>query len=199
MQTTIIFSMVMFSLSMSISPGPVNMTILSSSLNHGFKKTFAFISGATIGFTLLLIFIGFGFSKIINSYPLLFKILEILGSFFIIYIGYKILSSKPEIEMTQNEFVLAPNFTEGFLLQWLNPKAWIACASGVALFSTPDTELFLGLFIVIYFFVCYISLIIWGYLGQSLSLFLNSRTRIQYFNVFMGSTLILLALYMMIK
>jgi threonine/homoserine/homoserine lactone efflux protein len=53
------FAMLMFSLTMSISPGPVNMVIISSS--HGFRKTLPFVSGATIGFTLLLILVGFGF------------------------------------------------------------------------------------------------------------------------------------------
>ena len=51
---SLIVSMFIFSLSMSISPGPVNLTILTSSMNYGVKATFAFISGATIGFTLLL-------------------------------------------------------------------------------------------------------------------------------------------------
>ncbi|EPP7098025.1 LysE family transporter, partial [Klebsiella michiganensis] len=44
---------------MSISPGPVNMVIISSGANHGFRKTLPFISGATTGFTLLLILVGF--------------------------------------------------------------------------------------------------------------------------------------------
>lgn len=45
---SLIVSMFIFSLSMSISPGPVNLTILTSSMNYGVKATFAFISGATI-------------------------------------------------------------------------------------------------------------------------------------------------------
>ena len=88
MSLAIILSMFVFSLSMSISPGPVNITILSTSLNHGFIKTFPFISGATIGFVLLLISVGFGFYKIINTYPIIFRLLEFLGAFFIIYRTY---------------------------------------------------------------------------------------------------------------
>lgn len=144
--------MLIFSLSMSISPGPVNITILSSSLNYGLNKTIPFISGATLGFTFLLIFIGFGFAQIINAHPLLFRILEISGSLFIIYIGYKILSSKPEIKVsTQTNLDSPPNFIDGWLLQWLNPKAWIACTSGVALFLTQKT-LFLFIFSLLFIF-----------------------------------------------
>jgi threonine/homoserine/homoserine lactone efflux protein len=32
------FAMLMFSLTMSISPGPVNMVIISSGTSHGFRK-----------------------------------------------------------------------------------------------------------------------------------------------------------------
>ncbi|EXV31205.1 putative membrane protein [Acinetobacter baumannii 24975_5] len=49
-------SMFLFSFAMSITPGPVNTVILSTSLNHGLKRSLPYISGATIGFTLLLIF-----------------------------------------------------------------------------------------------------------------------------------------------
>lgn len=194
MSLAIILSMFMFSLSMSISPGPVNLTILSMSLNRGFIKTFPFISGATIGFVLLLIFVGFGFSKIINAYPIILLLLELLGSAFIIYIGYKILSSKPEIEVNHNSSI--PNFIDGFLLQWLNPKAWIACASGVALFSVPNTNTPLLVFICIYFLICYLSLALWGILGKKLSIILSNSKRISLFNRLMGISLILISIYM---
>ncbi|HBQ8024281.1 TPA: LysE family translocator, partial [Klebsiella aerogenes] len=128
---TLILAMFLFSLTMSISPGPVNMVIISSGASYGFRRTFPFVSGATIGFTLLLIVIGFGFYASIEKYPLFFKYLNVAGSAFIIYIGYKIASSRSELSLTKSE---APSFTQGFLLQWLNPKAWIACASGVVLF-----------------------------------------------------------------
>lgn len=50
----LVFSMFIFSLTLSFSPGPVNMVIISSGAVNGFKKTFSFVSGATTGFTLLL-------------------------------------------------------------------------------------------------------------------------------------------------
>ncbi len=194
MSLAIILSMFVFSLSMSISPGPVNITILSMGLNRGFIQTLPFVSGATIGFVLLLICIGFGFSKVINFYPIIFKLLSFLGSAFIIYIGYKILSSKAEIEINHNS--TAPNFIDGFLLQWSNPKAWIACASGIALFSKPDTTTPLIVFICIYFLVCYLSLALWGLLGEKLSVILKNHKRILLFNRLMGFSLVFISIYM---
>lgn len=79
--------MITFSLSMSISPGPVNLTILSSSMNYGAKKTFTFISGATVGFTLLLATVCFGLYQVIAMYPILLDIITVLGTVLLVWIG----------------------------------------------------------------------------------------------------------------
>src|SRR5579863_8132295 len=99
MSLSLILSMFSFSLAMSISPGPVNMIILSSGVDYGAKKTFPYVSGATIGFTLLLVFVGLFFKKFIETYPSLLTFLSIAGSLYIIYMGYKIASSHPEIKV----------------------------------------------------------------------------------------------------
>ncbi|MFP1258972.1 LysE family translocator [Klebsiella michiganensis] len=191
---SLILAMFMFALTMSISPGPVNMVIISSGANHGFRKTLPFISGATTGFTLLLILVGFGFYAVIDKYPRFFNYLNIAGSAFIIYVGYKIAASAPELSLKKND---TPGFVQGFLLQWLNPKAWIACASGVALFSEQATQTMLMVFIIIYFLVCYISLAAWAVLGNNVSILLNNAQRIRVFNVLMGVLLIVTACYML--
>jgi threonine/homoserine/homoserine lactone efflux protein len=52
--------MFFFFLGYVLSPGPSNMVIISSSATHKVRKTFSFVSGATIGFILPLLFIGLG-------------------------------------------------------------------------------------------------------------------------------------------
>jgi threonine/homoserine/homoserine lactone efflux protein len=195
MTLTIFLSMLLFSFVMSISPGPVNMMIVTSSINNGFKNTFAFISGATIGFTLLLISIGFGLSKFLNIYPFFLSYLEFFGFSFIVYMGYKIATSISSFEIKDvNKKNL--KFYEGFLLQWLNPKAWIASLSGVSMFSGNEKLL---IFISIYFIVCYLSLSFWGYLGLYFAKFLNTNIKLKFFNVVMGSILILSAVIMILS
>lgn len=190
-----LLAMFSFSLAMSITPGPVNMMIISSGVNHGFKITVPFISGATIGFTLLLILIGFGLMNIVNHFPFLLFFMEVLGASFIIYMGYKIATSRADITV-KNQEKKVPKFYEGFLLQWLNPKAWIACVSGVSMFVSSDTA-FLA-FVLIYFTVCYASLSFWGVLGQKATIFLNTPIKLKFFNITMGSILIISASWLII-
>ncbi|KAB7886504.1 LysE family translocator [Poseidonibacter ostreae] len=193
MTLTILFTMISFSFAMSISPGPVNMMIITSGINNGFSKTFSFISGATIGFTFLLIVIALGLKTLLDEYPLFLEYLGYVGSLFIIYMGYKIASSTPNIELENSMKKL--KFYEGFLLQWLNPKAWAACISGVAMYSFND--FFLLVFIIIYFIVCYLSLSFWGLFGQKATMFLNTNKKIKNFNLFMGSILIISTLVLL--
>jgi len=190
MSLTIILTMFSFSLAMSISPGPVNMMIISSGINHGVKKTMAFISGATIGFTLLLVLIGLGLMNVINLYPSLLEYIEFLGASFIIYMGYKIATSLGDITIKKSEKKVL-KFYEGFLLQWLNPKAWIACVSGVSMFVSSSSDFVI--FVSIYFVVCYASLSFWGVLGQKVTRFLNTPKKLKFFNIIMGGVLIISA------
>jgi len=187
MTITTILAMFSFSLAMSISPGPVNMMIISSGINHGVKKTMPFVSGATVGFTLLLILIGFGLMNILNLYPSLLHYMEIAGASFIMYMGYKIATSISHITI-KNDSKKRLKFYEGFLLQWLNPKAWIACVSGVSMFVSSDSTFIV--FVIIYFVVCYLSLSLWGILGQKATMFLNTPGKLKVFNIIMGGVLI---------
>lgn len=190
---SLLIAMCIFSLTMSISPGPVNMVIVSSGANHGFRRTMPFVSGATIGFTLLLLFVGFWLIQMVSRHPVFLKYLEFVGAAFVMYVGYKIASALPEISVVEKR---TPTFMEGFLLQWLNPKAWIACASGAALFSDPSTNATLMAFVVVYFLICYASLAAWAVLGDRVSVLLNNRLRIRLFNLTMGGMLILTAAYL---
>ncbi|WP_353160672.1 LysE family translocator [Acinetobacter guillouiae] len=194
---SLIVSMFIFSLSMSISPGPVNLTILTSSMNYGVKATFAFISGATIGFTLLLASVCFGLYQMIVVYPVLLDVITILGTVLLLWIGLNILRAKGTVISSQSQDeVKIPTFIQGALMQWLNPKAWIAAVAGTGLFSTGHIHTVLLVFVVIYFVVCYLSLLLWGIAGEKLASFLNTGNRARLFNIVMGLLLILISLEM---
>lgn len=196
MTLSLIILMCSFSFIMSITPGPVNLMIISSGINYGFKKTFMFVSGATIGFTLLLIFVAFGLDKFINKDSYFMNTIEIVGTSFIIYLGYKILSTKSNIEI-KNKNKNDLKFYQGFILQWLNPKAWIASISGISMFSMSLNTIYL--FILIYFIICYLSLSFWAFIGERTTKFLNTNKRLKIFNVLMGSFLIFTAILLFVE
>jgi len=191
---SIFIAMCLFSFSMSISPGPVNITILSSGVNYGFKRTLPFVSGSTIGFTFLLAAVGLGISNVVAQAPMFYEWLRYLGTIYMSYIGYKIMVSRPDIELKEEQL---PRFHQGFLMQWLNPKAWIACLSGVSAFGLNTSYSMLFIFTSIYFLICFLSLLAWAILGSKLQFLMKGKKDIKVFNVAMGSSLIIVAIFLL--
>ena len=191
---SIFIAMMFFSLTMSISPGPVNMTILSSGVNYGFRRSFPLVTGATVGFTFLLTAVGLGISNLVEQAPIFYDLLRYAGTGYMSYIGYKIIVSRTEIEHKEEQL---PRYRHGFLMQWLNPKAWIACLSGVSAFGLNTSHSLLIVFVCIYFLICYLSLAAWALLGSKLRLLSKVKNGIKGFNVVMGGSLIIVAIYLL--
>ena len=212
MHYSIWMAMLGFALSMSISPGPVNMLIIATAAQWGTRRAWAVVSGATLGFTLLLAVVGWGLAGLLQRHPLWLQALGVVGALFIVFMASKLISSpvspsaveknmaEQTIEQTNEPTAVAeaaPSFVHGFLLQWLNPKAWIAAAAGTALFAQAAVPHALWTFIGIYFVVCYASLALWAWAGGVLSPFLQQGQRMRGFNVVMGVLLCLMAVFML--
>jgi threonine/homoserine/homoserine lactone efflux protein len=190
---SLIIAMCLFAVSMSISPGPVNLVTFSSGLNYGFVPTLPFVAGAALGFTLLLVVVGLGLGEIVALSPVLMQVLAYIGTAFICYMGYKIASAHPELPGASGR---QPQFFQGAALQWLNPKAWIASFSGVSAFEATlgnGLSVFAGLYLVL----CFLSISLWAYAGARLSKLVSDRSRLQWCNRIMGGLLVLVAFYLL--
>jgi threonine/homoserine/homoserine lactone efflux protein len=108
--------------------------------------------------------------------------------------GFSLASSRSELDIKKEKL---PTFIQGFLLQWLNPKAWVACLAGVSLFSVPNDNAVFLTFSFVYFVVCYTALFFWSVLGDKVTIFLNSEFRLKIFNLLMGGLLIVTACFLL--
>ena len=194
---TLIIAMCAFSLSMSISPGPVNFIGLSSGIKYGFRKSLPFVSGATIGFVILLSAIGFGLDVIVAKSSNLFDVLRYFCSGFIGYMAFKIFTADSHLT-TQTQKSEIPTFLQGALLQWLNPKAWMACFAGTAAFNIDDSNKTLVLFICIYFAICYAGIACWALIGNKIGSWLTNPSNMQRFNKTMGGALFIVSVYLVV-
>ncbi|GLQ31757.1 LysE family translocator [Litoribrevibacter albus] len=193
---TVWLAMALYSLSMSISPGPVNLLAMTNGLNYGFGRSFSYVSGATIGFISLFFLTGLSVSFISELMPNVMKLTGIIGALFVGYIGWQIVKTS---EVTHNHDPKnSATFLEGALLQWLNPKAWIASIAGMSAFQVENTDT-LTVFSSIYFVICYLSIACWAFLGEKLQSVLNEPSKIHRFNQAMGSALILIAGYLLFR
>ena len=101
------------------SAGPGNVLCAVCGANNGFKNSIAFILGLNLVYTSYALLAGFGLGSIINSFPKLFFVVQILGVLYIFYLGFKFLSRK-EVETKDSKTNLS--FIDGVISQALNIK-----------------------------------------------------------------------------
>ncbi len=183
----LMMSMAAFALAASISPGPVNVVALSSGAQFGLIPSLRHVLGATVGFVVLLMFTGFGLHEVLQRYPMLTDIIRWAGVAFLLYLAWKLAMDDGRLDVTRP--TREPSFFHGAAMQWLNPKAWLAAVAGMGAFVADGEGRLIGLFALIYFVVCYLSVGCWAYAGAFLGPYLRSPRRIRVFNRSMAALL----------
>lgn len=88
-----LLSIFLFTLVMTITPGPNNIMILSSGLNFGIKKSLPHLFGIAFGFPIMLIAIGLGLDVLIVKYPEIHIVVKVLGVGYLLYLAFKLFTT----------------------------------------------------------------------------------------------------------
>jgi threonine/homoserine/homoserine lactone efflux protein len=180
MTLSLITSMSLFALAASLSPGPVNLLSLSGSARYGAKVGLRFVSGASIGFIFLFLMIGLGLQHIMDALPWLTLVLQWLGIAFLFYLSYQLFMDNGDLDT--NSSSAAPTFMTGAIMQWLNPKAWLASVSGIAAYIPEATTDQVLLFASLYLPICWLSLGVWVGIGILLGQYFQSPAKMRAMN-----------------
>ncbi|QUY49640.1 LysE family translocator [Serratia plymuthica] len=191
----IYFSMAAFALAASITPGPVNILALSAGAQFGFNATLRHVLGATLGFTLLLILIGLGLHQLLALWPVMTRVMQWAGVAFLLFMAYQLALDDGSLGSGNRR--QAPSFWYGALLQWLNPKAWLASVASLGAFVADGDRLLLWQFAVIYGVICYASVACWAYAGTMLTGLLQRARNVRRFNRLMALLLAASACYLL--
>lgn len=193
---SVLISMATFALASSITPGPVNIVALSAGVRFGLRASLRHVLGATLGFTLLLLLIGFGLNETLQQWPFLTRIIQWAGVAFLLYMAFKLACDDGQLSVEQAR--VRPTLWQGALMQWLNPKAWLASIAGMGVFVADGQPTLIWQFAAIYLVVCYLSLACWSVAGAYLSQYLRSAARVRVFNRVMALLLVGCALYLLL-
>ncbi|MCP3727992.1 LysE family translocator [Paraburkholderia sp. CNPSo 3272] len=173
-------SMAAFALATSITPGPVNIVALSAGARYGLRASLRHVTGATVGFTLLLLLTGLGMQELLARLPSLTRALEWAGVVFLLYVAYRLATDDGRIDSPNA--ARGPSLTVGATMQWLNPKAWLASIAGMGLYAASGENALVWQFAAIYFVVCYVSIACWAWAGASLRQALREPSRVRLVN-----------------
>ncbi|PCJ51126.1 MAG: lysine transporter LysE [Gammaproteobacteria bacterium] len=180
-----------FTLTATITPGPNNIMIMTSGLNFGIKKSLPHLFGICLGFPLMVVLVGLGFSVVFEQYPLFHQVIKILGILYLLYLSWRIATS-PINELDQGK-AKPLSFIQAAAFQWVNPKAWVMASGAVAAFTSATSDMtWQVLYIALSFLlVAFPSVGMWLVFGQSLKRLLRNPLHQRLFNISMAILLVL--------
>lgn len=196
MSLSLILPMSAFALAASISPGPVNLVCLSSGTRYPVGRGLVFVTGATLGFIALFIAVGLGLYSLLRMVPMLEMLLRWAGVAFLLYLSVKLAMDSGQLPEKSTD--KAPGFGTGAVMQWLNPKAWLASASGIGAYTSANDLNQILLFAALYLPICWLSLACWVYAGAFLRRYVQRPVVLVTINRTLALLLALSCLYLLI-
>ena len=187
-----ISALIIFAFVSSITPGPNNIMLLASGANFGFTKTIPHMLGISIGHAIMIVLLGTMLINLFELYPIILKILKIVGIFYLLFLAYKIATSASTIKSNQTSKPF--NFVQAAIFQWVNPKAWAMALTAITVYAPSQS--IQSIFLVALIFCCtnLPSVSIWTIFGQNLKIILINKARLVKFNIIM-SLLLIASLY----
>ncbi|WP_444905785.1 LysE family translocator [Microbulbifer sp. EKSA008] len=175
----------LFAFSASITPGPNNLMIMSSGLNHGIYSSTPHLLGIWLGFPAMVVAIGLGLGTVFNHFPFLHEVIRWAGIAYLLYLAWIIGSTR---EMGSGNSSQPLSFTQAMAFQWINPKGWIMATGALAAFTSPGTEIWSGVVKVALAFITIGGpcVAIWLFFGVGLKRFLTEPRYLRSFNIAMG-------------
>lgn len=139
----------------SITPGPNNLMLWASGLNHGIRGTIAHLLGVSVGFNLLLFTVAAGLGGVFERYPLVELVLKVVGGGYLLYLAYRIFTASAVGTIDARPKPMS--FLEAVAFQVVNPKAWVMAITAASVGLAPGVPIAIaalgltGLFAVVNF------------------------------------------------
>jgi threonine/homoserine/homoserine lactone efflux protein len=174
----------------AVTPGPNNVMLMASGLNFGFRRTLEPLFGVVFGFVLMIVVVGLGLGPVFARYPQILTALKWLGGAYMLWLAWKIATSGPAGEGQSDAKPIS--FLQAALLQWVNPKGWVAMVTAIATYSLPSnfvTSVFL--IALVFGTVSIPSVGLWAMFGSAMKHLLNDPRYYKVFNITMAVLLVL--------
>ncbi len=197
MNIPLLIAALVFLIPMYITPGPNNILCAVHGSQHGFRATIPLISGFVIGWFFMGLFVALTIDFLEQNTGSL-TYLTTIGASYMIYLSYKIATSKPLDEGPSESQRLTP--LTGATLQFVNGKAWIHDIVLLGSFGTIfGTGLLAKMALIIFSIIlCLPFVALWAGFGTFLRNFFTSPESSLMLNRVMGSSLFIVAVWLLV-
>jgi threonine/homoserine/homoserine lactone efflux protein len=185
----LLWALLGFALTTSITPGPNNAMLTASGANFGFRRAVPHMLGIIVGFPAMVLAIGLGLGTVFSALPWLHVALKYVGAAYMVYLASRIATA----ERGKGAAATKPiSFFEAAGFQWVNPKAWIMGVGALAAYTAPEAPVWseaarvAGAFVV----TGIISSTLWCGFGVAIGRLLTSDRAFRLFNYAMALALV---------
>jgi threonine/homoserine/homoserine lactone efflux protein len=184
----------------SFTPGPNNAIATLTGANFGLRAGVPHMLGVPFGFASMLLAAAGGVAALLLTHPVAADVIRWLGTAYLLWLAWSLLRATESQPLTSGPFTLPLSFSQSALFQYLNPKAWMLSAATAGAFMAGDGPLLRGAVAAgLFAITAFASLLCWTALGASLRAWLAHGARLRIFNVAMGASLALTALWMLFQ
>lgn len=183
-------SLIGLAIAATITPGPNNTLVAASGARFGFRATMPHVIGIGIGFPFMNFVIAMGLGQAFQQSSLLRETVRISGIVILLWLAWKIASSKGSASNTGSD----QPFTlwQSAAFQWINPKAWVMAIGITTQFvSTDATWITSGIIAVVLLITAVLSSTTWTLFGVGMQRWLNTDNRLRAFNCAMAALILI--------
>lgn len=174
------FAFILFAFVASITPGPTNLIVLSTSVRRGWRPCLPIILGAGAGAASLVWIAGTGASHLLLL-PGVRPVVTGLGLCWMLWLAWRIFNA-PTCAITAEAETEKPEMglVGAALLQWVNPKSWLMAMAVIGVFTAQGQGL--NALCLAFFLVSLPCLGAWAVLGRGAARWLGSPARLRRLN-----------------
>lgn len=195
------FSLAMFLL--AITPGPGVFATISRALSSGFLNASFVVMGIVIGDIIFLLLAIFGLSAIASILGDFFILVKYLGGIYLLFLGYKILTSKEEETNLKGIYELSwkKNFLTGLIITLSNPKVILFYLGFLPTFINLQTLTAIDIFIISTVVTIVLGgvMLAYAYSASSAKNLFKSKSSKRKMNIAAGSVMISAGAVLIIK
>ncbi|MEB0122121.1 LysE family translocator [Pseudomonas sp. CCI1.2] len=188
----------LFAFVASITPGPTNILVLTTSSRYGVLAVLPIVFGACAGAAMIVLLVGMGLGDVLGRYHGVQTALSWTGIAWLTYLAWQIFSSPAAAVESQGAAHSSQpkgpslGMFGGASLQLVNPKTWMMALAVVSVFAGTDadrTTRVIDLSLA-FFLISIPCMSAWAYLGASAAKLCTSARSMQRFNQAMALLLL---------
>ena len=195
--STVLLPFLIIQFSVAFSPGLIIALVVNQSVQNSRRKGIEVGIGAAVGAIGITLVSAIVVSLLVNTVPVMINIIYFIGSIYIIFKGYKTITSDTG---TQKEIAGNSAFLSGFQVNLLNPKMWVFYLTVLPIYMSDERSYFvsliyLGLITLVINFIADIT-----YAFTSDYFFKNSSDKTKsLINKVSGISLLLIGIYLFVS